>query len=142
MRHLWMLTCVVFLFFSCRHNSGKSDESIFPKDSIIEATLLVDYMVEIFLIEAAIYKVQHDGKSIHRYASEYYENFFSSHSVSKKKLKKSIEYYVSQKQMEELLQNVVTKLTEIDLKNTSSEADSTNTLQKTAPWLDSLLITN
>ncbi len=141
MKYIAFAFCFFFVVLSCSRSTEKFDETIYPKDSIIDETILEDYMVEIFLIEAAIYKAQHEGKSVQNYATEYYNKFFSTHQVSKHKLKMSIEYYISRKQMDQLLQNVVVKLTEIDIEHTPTKPDSTNQPEKKEFWLDTLFNT-
>jgi hypothetical protein len=119
MRSIKFLVVFIFLLalgHSCLPPVEQTETPNIPKDSLISPSDLAEYMVEIFLIEAAIYKAQHEGKIVHDYAVNYYRDFFSSNHLTRKRLNQSVEYYIAKKQMEYIAQSVVSKLTEIDLK--------------------------
>ncbi len=137
---LYSLVFLIVFLSSCR----KTEEVIalegFPVDSVITPSVLANCIAEIFLIEAAVFKAQHDGKNVHDYAHFYYRNFFNSHHITKRQISKSIEYYVAKKQIEPILQNVVSRLTELDLKTPSVPAkDSIQPAGQSKSWINTVL---
>jgi hypothetical protein len=115
MRQLMFVFFCFLLLFSCSNEKDSKSENNIHRDSVLTIELLTDYMTEIFLIEAAIYKAQHDGKDVKDYAVMYYMDFFEKHSLTRQRLKMSVEFYIAEHKMEGILQTVVENLTEIDL---------------------------
>lgn len=78
--------------------------------------VLKDLMVEVFLIEASVYQIQVEGRDIQYYSNSYYDDFFTKHQISRKRLLKTIEYYTARKEMDVVMQDVVSRLMEIDIR--------------------------
>ncbi len=116
MKHILLALCVVsLLFFSCRNKVKIVEIEDFPSDSLIEKSKMIDIFVDAFLIEAALYKAQSEGRSVQEYTAFYYDFFFKKHQVSKHRIHKSTEYYSANKMMEDIILQVVTLLVELDL---------------------------
>jgi len=137
---LFVFFCFLLLFSCSRGSDSKSENKIHP-DSVLTRELLTDYMTEIFLIEAAIYKAQHDGKNVKDYAAMYYLNFFEKYALTRQRLKMSVEYYISENKMEGILQAVVENLTEIDLHTPNAQQNKDGEKDKPInkpPWLENI----
>lgn len=105
------------------------------RDSVLEPQLMVEYLAKIYLIEAAIYKAQQEERNTNEYAIKLYHGFFSQYHLNRDKLKYSVEYYMGQRKMEWILQEVIAGLTEMETHMTHiDDADSTNTT-KQPRWL-------
>jgi hypothetical protein len=143
MRQLIFVFFCFLLLFSCSNEKYSKSENNIHRDSVLTIELLTDYMTEIFLIEAAIYKAQHDGKDVKDYAVMYYMDFFEKHSLTRQRLKMSVEFFIAEHKMEGILQNVVENLTEIDLHTPSVQPNDDEKKDKPVskpPWLENIPI--
>jgi len=111
-----LLFLSVIICSSCGHKSKFVQTVDFKKDSVIEMDVLKDLMVEVFLIEASVYQIQVEGRDIQYYSNSYYDDFFTKHQISRKRLLKTIEYYTARKEMDVVMQDVVSRLMEIDIR--------------------------
>jgi hypothetical protein len=107
---------IVFFGYSCSQTETSVSTLDFEKDSILQKEELIDVIVTMFLIEAAVYKAQMDGKNISEHTVLYYHNFFHNTGLSRKRILNSIQYYISKKQMEKILLIVMNNLQELELK--------------------------
>ncbi len=96
----------------------------FQRDSVIEKELLKNIIVEIFLIEGSIYKAQIEGKDIQYYSNSYYDCFFAKNKINRRRILKSVEYYTSRREIEEIMQEVVSTLMELDIQTTQESNGS------------------
>ena len=87
-----LLFLSVIICSSCGNRSKFVQTVDFKKDSVIEMDVLKDLMVEVFLIEASVYQIQVEGRDIQYYSNSYYDDFFTKHQISRKRLLKTIEY--------------------------------------------------
>lgn len=140
MKHLFVI--ILFLImFSCQPKNFGEKDNVIPTDSIISKEVLVECMTDIFLIEAAIFKAQTDGKDVQRLSRLYYDKFFKTYSVSKEKIRMSIEYYIRKKQIEAIVQEVVARLTEIDSQTqTPPQSQEVQQPNKMPSWLEQQLL--
>jgi hypothetical protein len=136
---LLLFGCIFFV--SCGVSDSSPQDSIVPVDSVISETQLTDCMVDIFMIEAALFKAQNEGRNIHDYSVLYYRQFFNTHGFTRQKIKMSLEYYISKKRMEYIVQDVVFRLTEIDLQTKPVEK-SNDTIQQQkndTNWIEKMM---
>jgi len=141
MKYISFLIFIV-LFASCRQKNLSEKEMNIPRDSVISEEQLVDCMTDIFLIEAALFKAQNDGKDLQQYSRSYYDNFFKTNAVSKEKIKLSLEYYIRKRNLDNIVQQVVTRLTEIDIHSSSKVPIPQDTAHSQEPppvWLEKML---
>jgi hypothetical protein len=129
-------------FLSCGNRSSLVHTVDFNKDSVVEKAVLKELIVEIFLIEASIYKTQIDGRDIQYYSNSYYDWFFRKHNINRRRILKSIEYYTSRKEMDAIMQDVVSTMMEIELKAAQEKGVSNEKIelpdQQTPAWIEQI----
>jgi len=89
-------------------------ENIISRDSIIGVSELETIMYEIFLAEAAIYKIQLDGGDVNYNSQLYYNGVFSKNEINRKQILGSITYYITTQEIEDIYRNVVSRLRKLE----------------------------
>lgn len=126
MRYSFIYVVIIGVLFlaSCGNRNQIVQTVDFQRDSVIEKERLINIMVEIFLIEGSVYKAQIEGRDIQYYSNSYYDWFFTKNKISRKRILKSVEYYTSKQEMEEIIQSVVSKIMELDIRTTQEKDTS------------------
>lgn len=101
------------IFISCKPKPIKF-ENIISRDSIIGVSELETIMYEIFLAEAAIYKIQLDGGDVNYNSQLYYNGVFSKNEISRNQILGSITYYITTQEIEDIYRNVVSRLRKLE----------------------------
>lgn len=137
-RKLIVIAGIVLLgICSCKPKLPNSQPVDFDSDSVLIKDSLELLMIDVFLIEAAIYKKQVEGKDIKQYSSLYYNWLFNKYKIDRNRILKSIEYYISQQQMELIMEEVVNSITEIDIQTIATQ-DTTQANTKKPAWIEKM----
>ena len=106
------LTFILFFFISCSNDIKTSENSILKESQMIDA------LFEVQLLEAAFeMKLTEEMRSGNYSIEDYYEALFDSLSFSRDEFNQSFFAYSSEpKQMEKLLDSVLTRIQMLELK--------------------------
>lgn len=104
---------VILLTTSCKPKPIKID-STFSRDSIIDVSVLETIMYDIFLAEAAIYKVQMEGGDVNFKSQLYYNSIFTKYKIDRNQILGSITYYITSQEIEGIYRNVISKLRKLE----------------------------
>lgn len=83
---------IILLFTSCRHPRDKSYIGI-PEDSIIGREQMIQMLVNVHIIEAALQSERVRGTDVTKMSAAYYQKLFSEYRVSEKRFRESMNYY-------------------------------------------------
>lgn len=92
MKKLFAVIFVLLVFFLALH-ACESDRSSSKDYKIIENDKMVDVMVDVHIIEATLRDKKISGDSLKKLTSDYYQNLFDKHNISRQDFDSSFAYY-------------------------------------------------
>lgn len=129
-----------FIFYSCiltgcneKHQSKELNQTQLPKIDIKNYKNLVK---DILCIEAAIYKLQIEGKDYVGYAISYYNWLVSKYDISIDEIKNVTEFYVRNGIMQSIMNEIIEELKYIQI--SLDTINLSNTVQKPQKQLQTI----
>lgn len=106
--HLSILLALAVMISSC----GKSNQRITKKpDNLIKKETLSNILLDVYIIESAIYYKTQKGADVVLYTTAYYNALFKKHNITKKQFMQSMSYYIeTDNKASNLFLNVINKL--------------------------------
>jgi len=105
---LSLLLALVVMISSCGKNHQKNTKK---PDNLIKKELLSDILLDVYIIESAIYYKTQKGADVVLYTTAYYNALFKKHNITKKQFSQSMSYYIeTDNNASNIFLNVINKL--------------------------------
>lgn len=109
MKRALLILPVILILFACKNNS--KEEIPPPPENVVSQQEMVDILVDVQLIEAAIKSDNDRKRKSDLYTNYYYDYLFEKHSISKDDFLASLKYYQENIQLfDEIYAEVIEQL--------------------------------